>query len=81
MDFFGLPITAKLIGNKSQTVGISVPRSQVFKAFQETPPFDSLIRTVGNTQLRILAPQKDSAFDPTYFDPYILQSWQQYQSQ
>ncbi len=78
VDFFGLPITAKLIGNKSQTVGTSVSRSQVFKAFQGIPPFNSLIRTVDNTQLRILAPQKDSAFDSTYFDPYILQSWQQY---
>ena len=78
VDYFGLPITAKLTGNKSQTVGISVPRNQVFKAFQETPPFDSLICTVDNTQLRILAPQKDPAFAPTYFDPYIVKSWQQY---
>ncbi|MDJ0718119.1 MAG: beta-1,3-glucanase family protein, partial [Prochloraceae cyanobacterium] len=54
---------------------------QVFKTFKDTPPFDSLIRTVDKTQLRILAPQKDSTFDPAYFDPYIVQAWQQYQSQ
>ena len=81
VDFFGMPIKATLTGNKHQSVGMSAPRSQIFKAFQETPPFDSLIRTADNIQLRILAPQKDSAFDPTYFDPYIAQSWKQYQSQ
>ncbi|MEO0014607.1 MAG: hypothetical protein RLZZ535_2996, partial [Cyanobacteriota bacterium] len=81
VDFFGLPITATITGNENQSVGMSASRSEIFKAFQETPPFDSLIRTVDNTQLRILAPQKDATFPQNYFDPYIDQCWQQYQSQ
>ena len=81
VDFFGLPITATVIGNKTQSVGMSASRSEIFKAFQATPPFDSLIRTAGDTQLRILAPQKDAAFPQNYFDAYIDQCWQQYQSQ
>lgn len=81
VDFFGIPITAALTGNENQNVGMSASRSEIFKAFQETPPFDSLIRTVDNTQLRILAPQKDATFPQNYFDPYIDQCWQQYQNQ
>lgn len=81
VDFFGLPITATLTGNENQSVGMSASRSEIFKAFQETALFDSLIRTVDNTQLRILAPQKDATFPQNYFDPYIDQCWQQYQSQ
>ena len=81
VDFFGLPITATLTGNENQSVGMSASRSEIFKAFQETPPFDSLIRTVDNTQLRILAPQKDATFPPNYFDPYIERCWQQYKGQ
>ena len=81
VDFFGMPITATLTGNQKQSVGMLASRNQIFKAFQEAPPFNSLIRTADNRQLRILAPQKDSTFDPNYLDPYIAKAWRQYQGQ
>ncbi len=80
VDFFGMPITATLIGSRKQSVGMSASRSQIFKAFQKASPFNSLIRAAGDKQLRILAPQKDATFPQNYFNAYIDKCWQQYRS-
>jgi len=82
VDMFSIPMAITLNGAKKQTTGQLVPggRDKIFAAVAAAPGFGKLV--LGNG-LRIVAPGhgiEAGLFSPTFFDPFVDQVWQRYQS-
>ena len=83
VDMFGFPMTARLQQTSSgydQTIGITLPRSQVYSQYASTvgSAFTSLASTY-----RIIAPKSSPAFSAggsqaNYMQSYIDQTWSYY---
>jgi hypothetical protein len=83
VDMLGFPMTARLEQSSShydKTVGIDMPRAEVFQRFRQTvdPAFAGL-----EDSYRITAPRTASSFgtggsQQGYLDEYINRTWQEY---